>query len=101
VNCFIPRFDLEEDAHFYYLGGEIPRAKAEDITIEPRDSHTLVIYGSSQRHSTGHNTLRAKEDQTDNSEHSASPPAAVSTEGRTEHAKCDPASNNEKPGLTS
>jgi hypothetical protein len=38
MNCFIPRFDLEEDAHFYYLRGEIRGAKAEDITIEPRDA---------------------------------------------------------------
>lgn len=34
MNCFIPRFDLEEDSHFYYLYGEVPGAKVEDITIE-------------------------------------------------------------------
>jgi HSP20 family molecular chaperone IbpA len=49
VNCFIPRFDLEEDAHNYYLYGDIPGANVNDITVEAHDNHTLVIYGKTVR----------------------------------------------------
>lgn len=49
VNCVIPRFDLEEDDQLYYLYGEVPGAKADDIAIEPRDKNTLVIYGTIYR----------------------------------------------------
>jgi HSP20 family protein len=49
VNCFIPRFDLEEDSKNYYLYGDIPGASVEDITVEARDNHTLVIYGKTNR----------------------------------------------------
>ncbi|KAH8670148.1 hypothetical protein BGZ60DRAFT_406758 [Tricladium varicosporioides] len=49
VNCFIPRFDLEEDSHFYYLYGEVPGARVEDINIEAHDNHTLVIEGVTKR----------------------------------------------------
>jgi len=49
MNCFIPRFDLEEDASFYYLYGEIPGAKVEDINIEAHDDHTLVVSGTTHR----------------------------------------------------
>lgn len=49
VNCYIPRFDLEEDAHFYYLYGDIPGARVEDISIEASDNHTLVIEGQTLR----------------------------------------------------
>ncbi|KAG0645057.1 hypothetical protein D0Z07_9090, partial [Hyphodiscus hymeniophilus] len=48
MNCFIPRFDLEEDAKFYY----IPGAKVDDITIEAHGQNTLVIYGRTHRPST-------------------------------------------------
>jgi HSP20 family molecular chaperone IbpA len=65
MNCFIPRFDLEEDDRCYYLRGETPGAKAEDITIEPQDSHTLEISGSVHRYSTSHSTPRAEEIQSD------------------------------------
>jgi len=53
MNYFMPRFDLEEDAQFYYLSGEIPGAKVEDVTIEPRDDHTLVIQGTTHSESAG------------------------------------------------
>lgn len=49
VNCFIPRFDLEEDQHNYYLYGDIPGASVEDITVEAHDNHTLEIYGKTNR----------------------------------------------------
>lgn len=45
MNCFIPRFDLEEDAKYYYLYGEVPGAKVENITIEAHGENTLVVYG--------------------------------------------------------
>jgi len=49
VNCFIPRFDLEEDAHNYYLYGDIPGATIDAITIEAHSNHTLQIYGKTLR----------------------------------------------------
>jgi HSP20 family protein len=49
MNCFIPRFDLEEDAKFYYVYGELPGAKEEDITIEAHGQNTLVVYGRTHR----------------------------------------------------
>jgi HSP20 family protein len=49
MTCFIPRFDLEEDAHNYYLYGDIPGANVNDITVEAHDNHTLVIYGKTVR----------------------------------------------------
>jgi HSP20 family molecular chaperone IbpA len=49
VNCFIPRFDLEEDENNYYLYGDIPGAGVADINIEAHDNHTLVIWGKTQR----------------------------------------------------
>jgi len=49
LNCFIPRFDLEEDAHNYYLYGDIPGATIDAITIEAHSNHTLVIYGKTTR----------------------------------------------------
>jgi HSP20 family molecular chaperone IbpA len=49
VNCFIPRFDLEEDAHNYYLYGDIPGATIDAITIEAHTNHTLQIYGKTLR----------------------------------------------------
>lgn len=50
VNCFIPRFDLEEDAHSYYLYGDLPGARVEDLGIEVRDEYTLVIDGHTTQH---------------------------------------------------
>jgi HSP20 family protein len=52
-NRFIPRFDLTEDDHFYYLCGELPGAKADYITIEPSNDHTLRIYGTIPRLNSG------------------------------------------------
>jgi len=49
MNCFIPRFDLEEDAHNYYLYGDLPGATVNDITVEAHDNHTLVVYGTTKR----------------------------------------------------
>lgn len=49
MNCFIPRFDLEEDSHNYYLYGDVPGANVNDITVEAHDDHTLVIYGKTIR----------------------------------------------------
>jgi len=49
VNCFIPRFDLEEDENNYYLYGDIPGAGVTDINVEAHDNHTLVIWGKTQR----------------------------------------------------
>jgi HSP20 family protein len=48
-SCFIPRFDLEEDAHNYYLYGDIPGANVNDITVDAHDNHSLVIYGKTER----------------------------------------------------
>ncbi|PMD62095.1 HSP20-like chaperone [Hyaloscypha bicolor E] len=53
VNCFIPRFDLEEDAHNYYLYGDIPGAVVNDITVEAHNNHSLVIYGKTLRPGPG------------------------------------------------
>ncbi|KAK0122526.1 hypothetical protein ONS95_010754 [Cadophora gregata] len=49
MNCFIPRFDLEEDNRNYYLYGDIPGATASEITVEANDDHTLVVYGNTKR----------------------------------------------------
>lgn len=49
VNCFIPRFDLEEDERNFYLYGEIPGATVGDIKIEAHNDHTLVIWGKTTR----------------------------------------------------
>ncbi|KAH7397572.1 HSP20-like chaperone [Cadophora sp. MPI-SDFR-AT-0126] len=49
MNCFIPRFDLEEDDHNYYLYGDIPGATVSEITVEANDDHTLVVYGKTGR----------------------------------------------------
>lgn len=49
VNCFIPRFDLEEDECNYYLYGDIPGATVNEITVEVNDDHTLVVYGKTGR----------------------------------------------------
>jgi len=46
MHCFSPRFDLEDHARFYLLIGDVPGAKAQDITIEPRGERTLVISGN-------------------------------------------------------
>jgi HSP20 family protein len=65
VNCFIPRFDLEEDAHNYYLYGDIPGAVVNDITVEAHDNHTLVIYGKTLRPGPGpreEDEVKGKED---------------------------------------
>jgi HSP20 family molecular chaperone IbpA len=66
INCFIPRFDLEEDPHNYYLYGDIAGATANDITVEAQDDHTLVIYGKTVRPGPPRGEgeeLNAKEDQ--------------------------------------
>ncbi|KAH6702972.1 HSP20-like chaperone [Leptodontidium sp. MPI-SDFR-AT-0119] len=49
MNCFIPRFDLEEDDWNYYLYGDIPGATVSDITVEANDERTLVVYGNTKR----------------------------------------------------
>jgi HSP20 family molecular chaperone IbpA len=49
MNCFIPRFDLEEDAKSYYLYGDLPGACAENIAIEAHGENTLVIFGRINR----------------------------------------------------
>ncbi|KAL2070036.1 hypothetical protein VTL71DRAFT_14716 [Oculimacula yallundae] len=49
VNCFIPRFDLEEDDGAYYLFGDLPGAGVEDITVEVSGEKTLVIFGKTGR----------------------------------------------------
>lgn len=61
MNCFIPRFDLEEDANNYFLYGEVPGARVEDITIEAHDDHTLVVYGTTHR--PGHAIPSASRDE--------------------------------------
>ncbi|KAF8849407.1 HSP20-like chaperone [Acephala macrosclerotiorum] len=49
INCFIPRFDLEEDAHNYYLYGDLPGATIETISIEAHSNNTLAISGKTTR----------------------------------------------------
>jgi len=98
MNCFIPRFDLEEDDRFYYLCGEIPGAKADDIVIEPHDDHTLIIYGATHRPSTG--PLGPKQNQIDG-EHPLPPPTRVSGTKLTEEAEFDPSDPTDKPAFTS
>jgi HSP20 family protein len=80
MNCFIPRFDLEEDDRSYYLYGEVAGAKACDIAIEPQDSHVLEISGSVHRQGTGavHGTPRAEEVQSDENKHHSSAPTDTS-----------------------
>jgi HSP20 family protein len=97
MNCFIPNFDLEEDDSFYYLCGELPGAKAEDITIEPSNDHTLVIYGATHRPSTGH--LSRKQDEI-GGEHSVSPTQEVGTKF-TEEAEVNTSVANDAPGSPS
>jgi len=62
MNCYIPRFDLEEDAQFYYLYGEVPGTRTEDISVEAHDDHTLVISGTTRRlgsiHSPAHEYVK-------------------------------------------
>lgn len=62
MNCYIPRFDLEEDAQFYYLYGEVPGARTEDINVEAHDDHTLVISGTTRHpgsiHSPAHEYVK-------------------------------------------
>lgn len=86
LNCFIPRFDLEEDSQCYYLYGEIAGASAENITIEPRDKNTLVIYGTTHRPGTGVGS-RIK----NNSHHVPSPTKAKGAENN-DDAKADSSS---------
>lgn len=88
LNCFIPRFDLEEDSHFFYLHGEIPGAKAENITVVPLDSTTLEISGSVHRHNSSLGTPRAQEIQSDDNEHRSSLSSTdTSRNGKTEDSK--------------
>jgi len=50
LNCFIPRFDLEEDPQTYFLYGEIPGADVSEITIEAsHDDHSLTVFGTTHR----------------------------------------------------
>jgi hypothetical protein len=42
MNCFIPRFDLEEDAHNYYLYGDIPGASVNDTGKHRQDDVPLA-----------------------------------------------------------
>lgn len=49
MNCFIPRFDLEEDAENYYLFGELPGAKVEDIGVEISQGNRLFVWGKTLR----------------------------------------------------
>jgi len=68
LNCFIPRFDLEEDPQTYFLYGELPGADVDEITIEAgHDDHTLTVFG------TTHRPGQAPEhsDGTPNSQHAA------------------------------
>lgn len=62
LTCYIPRFDLEEDANFYYLYGEVPGTRIEDINVEAHDDHTLVISGTTRRpgsvHSPAHEYVK-------------------------------------------
>lgn len=73
MNCFILYFDLKEDTCFYYLYSEIPRVKAEDITIEPHDSYTLVIYRPTYYPSSGHTLLSLGGKPFNSNTHSALP----------------------------
>lgn len=100
MNCFIPRFDLEEDTRFYYFYGEIPGAKAEDITIEPHDSHTLVIYGTTHSPSSGHILPTLGGELINGNERSARPPTQAPSTGSTEEAKADITSDGNKPPLS-
>lgn len=97
VNCFIPRFDLEEDAHNYYLYGDIPGAVVEDINVEAHDNHTLVIYGKTVRPGPGpreDESSKTKEDaefvkvSVEDHEH-------VHEKGHNEHKSAIPISSNE------
>lgn len=97
VNCFIPRFDLEEDAHNYYLYGDIPGAVVEDITVEAHDNHTLVIYGKTVRPGPGpreDDETKGKEDaefvkvMVEDHEH-------VHEKGNTDHKSAVPISSSE------
>lgn len=67
VNCFIPRFDLEEDSHNYFLYGDIPGATVEDITVEAHDNHTLVIYGKTNRAGPDREGERRQQEERDES----------------------------------
>jgi HSP20 family protein len=96
VNCFIPRFDLEEDAHNYYLYGDIPGAVVDDITVEAHDNHTLVVYGKTTRPGPGPkenddakgNDAEFVKVMVEDHEH-------VREKGSTDHKSAVPISNNE------
>jgi HSP20 family molecular chaperone IbpA len=49
INCFIPRFDLSEDSKNYYLSGDLPGARTEDIWVSARDERTLAVEGTTHR----------------------------------------------------
>lgn len=49
VNCFIPRFDLEEDEGCYYLYGDIPGVNVEDVNVESCGERRLIVEGISRR----------------------------------------------------
>lgn len=53
MNCFIPRFDLEEDTENYYLFGELPGAKVEDIGVEVSQGNRLFVWGNTVREQVG------------------------------------------------
>jgi HSP20 family protein len=101
MNYFIPRFDLEEDDRFYYLSGEFPGAKAEDIIIEAQDGHTLVIYGSTHSHSLIPVSSRAEENQSDDNEHPAPRPTRIPSSGNTKDTKAGPSGVDHLSTITS
>lgn len=63
MTCFIPRFDLEEDQDRYYLYGELPGAKVEEVGVEVQDGNKLIIWGATRRDGLGRNEGREGEEE--------------------------------------
>lgn len=91
INCFIPRFDLEEDSQLYYLYGEIPGSRVDDITIEPRDKNILVIYGTTRRNEVELGS------QNKNNDILMRSPTQVASTGNNQEVELEPSALLDKP----
>ena len=52
IRSFQPRFDVREDETAFHLQGELPGIDQENINIEFKDEHTLVVSGRTVRERT-------------------------------------------------
>ncbi|KAI1433214.1 30 kDa heat shock protein [Xylaria sp. CBS 124048] len=55
TSTFTPRFDVMETEESYKLYGELPGAEKRDVTVEFKDTQTIVVRGHSERNYEGTN----------------------------------------------